>query len=382
MRIGFVVERPTQFEAPFYRFAAGDPTHRLVVFYTGGSPVTEVYDPELGRKVGWGLDLTTGYRSAVVPPARPLAVFRRALQAEPWDLLVVNGYTRRPYLAAALAARRSGVPVALRLDSVSWREPRSGQAPRRLLALLLARLFDLFLPVGTLAREHLLELGVAAERIGCFPYAVDAEAFRAASDRYRGERAALRRRCGLPAAGPVVLAVTKHSRREAPFDLVRAAPHLPSGTAVLLVGDGPERPALEAEAAAARGRVVFAGYVPYPELPACYALADVFVHPVAEERWGVSVAEALACDLPVVTSDRVGAARDLLVPGQNGFVYPAGDARALADRVTAALALDRGALAAASERVLGAWGYAAAWRGLLAAAERARRLRAAPGGLP
>ena len=40
----------------------------------------------------------------------------------------------------------------------------------------------------------------------------------------------------------------------------------------------------------------------------------------------MSVAEALACGLPVLASSRVGAARDLLAPGRNGWVYPAGDA--------------------------------------------------------
>ncbi|HEV7518631.1 MAG TPA: glycosyltransferase, partial [Thermoanaerobaculia bacterium] len=102
-----------------------------------------------------------------------------------------------------------------------------------------------------------------------------------------------------------------------------------------------------------------------------YAAADLFVHPAREERWGVSVEEALACGLAVVTSSRVGAARDLVMAGRNGGVYPAGEARELAQRITAALALDPAAVAAANRAVLARWDYPAAWRSLQEAAARA-----------
>ncbi|HEY6320420.1 MAG TPA: glycosyltransferase, partial [Thermoanaerobaculia bacterium] len=84
----------------------------------------------------------------------------------------------------------------------------------------------------------------------------------------------------------------------------------------------------------------------------------------------VSVAEALACGLPVIASTRVGAGYDLLAPGANGWLYPAGDAAELARRIRQALALDRQAVAAASREVLARWDYAASWRHLLAAAEQ------------
>jgi glycosyltransferase involved in cell wall biosynthesis len=49
------------------------------------------------------------------------------------------------------------------------------------------------------------------------------------------------------------------------------------------------------------------------------------------ETWGVVVNEAAASGLPLVLSDRVGAARDLVRDGENGFVVPADDVRAAAD---------------------------------------------------
>ena len=64
MNLAFVVERPTQFEVPFYRHAAADPVHRLQVLYTDPRGAEPVYDPELGRTVSWGFDLLGGYDHA------------------------------------------------------------------------------------------------------------------------------------------------------------------------------------------------------------------------------------------------------------------------------------------------------------------------------
>jgi glycosyltransferase involved in cell wall biosynthesis len=122
-------------------------------------------------------------------------------------------------------------------------------------------------------------------------------------------------------------------------------------------------------------RVRFPGYIPYLELPALYAACDLFVHPAREERWGVSVAEALACGLPVVTSSRVGAAYDLIHPGANGFTYEAGDVTDLAQRIDQALSLPRTGVEAESAAILARWDYAATWRAIVEAAGRTLQRR-------
>jgi len=58
--------------------------------------------------------------------------------------------------------------------------------------------------------------------------------------------------------------------------------------------------------------------------------ADVFALLSLHETWGVVVNEAAASGLPLVVSDRVGAAYDLVRDGQNGFIVPGGDVEAAA----------------------------------------------------
>lgn len=370
MNLAFVVERPTQFEVPFYRHAAADPVHRLRVLYTDPRGAEPVYDPELGRTVSWGIDLLGGYDHASCPDVGAL---QRELRKTRYDLVLVNGYTRRLYVLAAALARGAGTPVALRLDSALFETPPPRALAKRLLFdLYLKRMYRLFFGVGSLTLDYLRFFGVPEERTALFPYAVDVEAFRRGSDLTSAERAAARTRRGIPDDARVLLSLAKLNPREAPWDLLRAWSERPAGDRWLVIaGDGPERGALEAFVRE-RGleRVLFLGYVPYPELPVLYAISDLFLHPAREERWGVSVQEALACGLPVITSSRVGAARDLIRPGTNGATYTAGDPAGLARRIDEVLGLDPAAVRAENRRILDDWDYAATWRGILRAAAR------------
>jgi glycosyltransferase involved in cell wall biosynthesis len=364
MRIAFLVERPTQFEAPFYRFAARDGRHELRVLYTGAGISEPVFDPELGKPVSWGIDLLGGYPHEVCPPADAARWLQERLRPEKCDLVIVNGYTQPLYRLGARLAKRAGCPTALRLDSVLWgASPGRNLAKRLLYSIYMKRMYNLFLGVGTLTLDYLRAFGVPPERTGLFPYAVDVEDFRS-----RSRTALPRERLGVPADARVILSLAKFNGREAPWDLLRAFSRLDREDVwLVLAGDGPERPALERQAGA---RVRFLGYIPYPELPGLYAAADLFVHPAREERWGVSVQEALACGLPVVASSRVGAAFDLIEPGGNGFLYQAGDDAELAGRLAGALALPPERVRRTSGEILARWDYAAVWQGLLEAAGR------------
>ena len=107
---------------------------------------------------------------------------------------------------------------------------------------------------------------------------------------------------------------------------------------LVLAGGGPERERLE-ELARVRGvRVVFAGDRAWERIVETYVAADVFALLSEREPWAVVVNEAAACGLPLLLSDRVGAAHDLLVDGENGALVAAGDVDGAADALRRQLA--------------------------------------------
>ena len=97
-----------------------------------------------------------------------------------------------------------------------------------------------------------------------------------------------------------------------------------------LLGDGPFRHQYESMVPASlRDRVCFRGHCDPRELPSAFADADVFVLPSRHDGWGVVINEAAAAGLPMIATDTVGAAHDLVVPEENGFIIPADDANEL-----------------------------------------------------
>jgi glycosyltransferase involved in cell wall biosynthesis len=97
----------------------------------------------------------------------------------------------------------------------------------------------------------------------------------------------------------------------------------------LLVGDGPARGKVEAMMAPFRERVHFAGAVPHAELPATYALADLYLWPAINEAYGIAFLEAQAAGLPVVAG-RTGGVPAVVADGITGVLTPIGDAAAFA----------------------------------------------------
>jgi len=163
------------------------------------------------------------------------------------------------------------------------------------------------------------------------PYAVDTDYFREQADIWRARRAEIRAEKGWT-QDYVLLYVGRLVRKKRVDVLIATMQKLErtrKDIRLLIVGDGVEYTPL-AEQARGLGNVHFLGFRDLPDLPQYYAIADAFVLPSEIEPWGIVVAEALACGLPVIATRKVGAAWDLIQDGKNGYVVPENDAAALA----------------------------------------------------
>jgi len=187
--------------------------------------------------------------------------------------------------------------------------------------------------VGRLVEDE----GVPRRKVFVLPNFLEDAAFEPVT---RGYRDRVLAEIGVPDGATVVGLVARLSREKRVDDLVRAAARLaPADGAphVVVVGDGGERPALEALARelGIADRVHFAGH--RANRPNLHALFDVSVLCSAREGFPNAVVEAMAAGRPVVAT-AVGGVPDAVVDGETGRLVPAGDVPALADALRALVA--------------------------------------------
>lgn len=279
-------------------------------------------------------DFAAELDAASVPVA---ALGRRS----PWDVLVlwrlyrqlaaarpqiVHSFLPFANLLTAIAARWAGVPVVILSQRASY-EATLTPFWRRVARWSHRRASHVIVN-SEAARQEEIAAGFPAERITCIPNGIRPPALPIAVD-----RAAL----GLP-GGSLVLCAAQLAPEKGHAALLEAWERVERshGDATLaLLGDGPLRPALEAQARRlGLRRLLFLGFR-HPA-PSYIAASDLVVLSSLTEGMPNAVLEAMAAERPVVAT-RVGGLAEIIRDGETGVLVPAGDAQALAAATLALL---------------------------------------------
>jgi glycosyltransferase involved in cell wall biosynthesis/SAM-dependent methyltransferase len=315
--------------APAFR-AAGLPVHEL----GAGRKVAPLAFLRLRRLLRAGydvlhthLDLADLYGPFAAAGLVPVVVSSRH-NTDPWR--VAPSWKRRPFLVWERAAhRRTAATIAVSRSVRDFLVAGEGLDPARFVVIPngidLTPFRDQSSPAVARARLH----GILAAAGGS-PLAPGA------------------------AARPLAGFVGRLAEQKGIDHLLTALALRPDGPSLVLVGDGPWRPALEARAAQddLRGRVFFTGA--REDVPALLPAFDLLVLPSRWEGFGLAAVEGMAAGLPVVAAD-VDGLREVVAQGVTGRLVPPGDPVALA------AALDAITASPAQARQMGEAGRRRAW---------------------
>jgi glycosyltransferase involved in cell wall biosynthesis len=292
-------------------------------------------------------------RAALVAAGLVRRYRRRPAARQPRLWMTYQNYHRCPDLVGPVVATALEIPYVLVDTAVSTKSRRTAFRPWASAARLAVRRADLIFAMSPRDLPRLAALRgprFAAERLHLLPPAVDLAPFDADAATRARHRAALAARLPAP-DGPLLLCVAmmRAADKLDSYRLLAAAlARLPLPWRLVVVGDGPARPDVEAALAPLpAGRVHVAGAVEPAALPPFYLGADLFAFPGLGEALGLVFVEAAAAGLPVVACAGPGPAA-MVAPDGGILTEPTPAAYAAA---LAALAPDparRAALGAAA----------------------------------
>lgn len=247
-------------------------------------------------------------------------VMRRLRQINP-DIVLSGGFAPA-HLAAFLYCKRTSTRY-VQWGEFTLRDGAQSSRLRQWLRRMMIGGADACIASSGEAREAFLHYGATSGMVLTIPMPNEIERIHAEVVAIKQSAEHVDRRRGYP--GPILLSVgrlidAKGCRQL--FDMYGRVCAARSDVSLVLVGDGPDRAAYES-LCRERGwlRVRFVGHIEPSSLSRYLALGDLFVFPTLSDTFGAVLSEAMAAELPVLSSIHAAATRDLVQQGLNGWAY-------------------------------------------------------------
>ena len=271
------------------------------------------------------------YLSGIRPSGIPLGLIKDLFQ-EQYDIVVTYSGSVE-MLFCFLAAKLKRKPIVLESPSWGWK----GESSERNLSLPFTKFIvprsDAIVVPGTKHKEYVISLGASPDKVFIMPYA--SNVIIKEGDYEDKERLKEKLNIG---SKKVILYVGRLAKQKGVDYLIEAFSKLRKemdDIVLLIVGAGESRTELELQSKnlGIESNVYFVGFVANAELPPYYLLCDICVMPSITygqaDVWLRAVNDAMGAGKPVIATDAVGAAFDMIRDGVNGFMVPEKDSYAL-----------------------------------------------------
>ncbi|MBE7177904.1 MAG: glycosyltransferase family 4 protein [Mucilaginibacter polytrichastri] len=335
-RLAIITTHPIQYYAPVFKLLQERGNIGIHVFYTWSQAAYKKFDPGFDKEISWDIPLLEGYdfswvsNTAKNPGSHHFNGIKNpgllsAIRSYGADAILVFGWAYQSHLRA-LRHFHGRIPVFFRGDSTLLdRSSILKSALRKIWLTWVYRHVDTVFYVGENSRNYFKSFGLKDHQLIRASHAVDNIRFSAdhsaEAEKIRGEK-------GIPASDTVVLFAGKFEPKKNPELLLACFLRLSlKNTHLIFAGNGILKPRLRELAAQQTKHVHFLPFQNQGRMPALYQASDLFCLPSGgpAETWGLAVNEAMACSKAVLASDKVGAAADLVHPGENGDIFRSGD---------------------------------------------------------
>lgn len=326
-RLAIISTHPIQYNAPLFRLLAQ--TIDLKVFYTWSQAQESVADKEFGRKIVWDIPLLEGYDYEFIENIsnKPKQQFNGLVNPElipaidHWhpDAVLVFGWNFSSHFKA-MRHFHGRIPVWFRGDSTLLDEKHGLKTfLRRIVLRYVYSYVDRAFYVGENNKQYFIAHGFKEHQLTFAPHAIDNARFGSKEAVLKGKE--WRKTLGYTENEIVMVFAGKiyHVKNMISFsnqfaDYANQKPNCK--LRLLIIGNGEQESRL-----ATHPFIKRLSFQNQSKMPEIYNIGDIVVLPSISETWGLAVNEAMAACKPVIVTDKVGCAIDLVEQGKNGFYF-------------------------------------------------------------
>jgi glycosyltransferase involved in cell wall biosynthesis len=368
MRLAIITTHPIQYYAPVFKQLARQVD--VKVFYTWGEASIAKHDPGFGKTIQWDIDLLDGYdyqwlnNTAADPGSHHFNGIVNpdiidSIEAWQPDTILVYGWAYKSHLQV-LRHFKNKLPVLFRGDSILLDEkPGLKNMIRSLYLKWVYKHVDYALYTGLNNRAYFKKYGLQNKQLVFAPHAVDNDRFAITRDK---EVAYLKQQLNINADSLLILFAGKLEYKKDPALLLKSFINLGAANVHLLfVGNGVLSSQLKQQANA-YPNIHFMDFQNQTYMPVIYQACDIFCLPSKGpgETWGLAVNEAMACGKPVLVSDKVGCAADLVKNNINGYIHKAASVTDITEKLASMVSSGKFALAQMgknSKQIIEQWNF-------------------------
>jgi glycosyltransferase involved in cell wall biosynthesis len=350
--VRFILSHPIQYFTPLFRELEQEKDIDFEVWYCSDEGAKPMMDKGFGTVVQWDIPLMEGYQYKIFKNTsrRPSIRFGfmglwnpdliSAIRKSPkGTTFILHGWNYVTHLLALINIWIYGHKLIFRGDNPDHHDRQLPLLKRIVKQIFIRPILILPNKVLYAGRRNYMFFrmyGVPDHKLVFAPHSVDNSRFKLTESELQEQRTLMREKWNIKEDHFVVLVPAKYIPKKRIHDVIDAIATIESTHIYLvLAGEGPSRVFLENRAQKyLPGRVIFTGFINQQEMPSIYAMADILcLSSGLGETWGLAVNEGMNCKLPLLLSNLCGCAEDLVVHGENGYVYSCGDVATLAAHI-------------------------------------------------
>jgi len=347
LKLYYFAPHPVPYHTGIYQELAKVKNIDFKVIYESDIGLKPISVKEFKTEIKWDIDLLKGYSYNFLKnySLNPMGgffskvnfgIFHKFFHDKP-NIVTFNGYVCFSDFLIMLLATLTRTKVIFRGEAVLRGVENNKSLKQKIKSVFLTgwlKRCDVVMYSCTRNKEYWEFYKVINEKLFAIPCAVNNDFFQLEREKYIGKENQIKHELGVKNNDLVILFSARFSTRKRPLDLLKALTQIDcKNIVVLFVGDGPEKEIMEEFSDKNNIKTVFTGFKNQTKISKYYAISDISMVISDYDPSPKAMNEAMNFEMPIIVTDIVGTAYDLVQDGENGFIVKVGNIQEIAKKI-------------------------------------------------